>query len=590
MAGPVLSDSPSILSNHNPSNHHYTSPSTSPTDYFTSQPILNQLPLSPLPLLSHCSYNSKPTSLTSNMVVDRPTLPGIASILAFAGHYPRGSSPSSPFSPSHSARPQSSDPIAHSLPALVAAPSRSHNNNKFSSPSCSVTPNLSPSTSHQQPTRRRRRRSSILVDKNIDNHSALIASRSNQHSNHSCQPHPILLDSPQNSAITLHSSPSNVSIPHHLTNQYTTTTNRPCNETRPFHEPDQIINHSKHSSNLRSSPGKHRANVIMGDDTLQQRHSDRNFGRRSRHTPTGLQHLSVANDDIRHPTCPASSTISPSSPNDTCRNQHTHTHPLHPIGRHRRRLSNASASSSSSVSGSTSLSSDFGASLNIGSQTRFNNNSTQPSSLSTSSHSINSTCKEHHLQNRFEPTNTCLPQDDSLGRVVRPEWKTVEDDRRIEAERRWEWRESIVNNVAVHHQRPDLSNNTTHQPEVTSRLQRDGLISSQTSQQHRYQCMEPGCGKTFSRPSSLKIHNYSHTGQKPFKCLRCDRAFSVQSNLKRHQKVHERRNGGGTIRPLGTLNSSGIGITRLSKKENGVAVEESDEEGSEGGMHDQMEE
>ncbi|KAI8077253.1 uncharacterized protein B0P05DRAFT_544201 [Gilbertella persicaria] len=54
----------------------------------------------------------------------------------------------------------------------------------------------------------------------------------------------------------------------------------------------------------------------------------------------------------------------------------------------------------------------------------------------------------------------------------------------------------------------------------------------------RYTC--PYCHKKFSRPSSLRIHTYSHTGEKPFVCTEpgCGRHFSVQSNMRRHLRVH----------------------------------------------------
>jgi uncharacterized Zn-finger protein len=72
-------------------------------------------------------------------------------------------------------------------------------------------------------------------------------------------------------------------------------------------------------------------------------------------------------------------------------------------------------------------------------------------------------------------------------------------------------------------------------PMTPHRIPQEQTITTST---HRYHCQH--CSKSFSRPSSLRIHIYSHTGEKPFKCNHqgCGRSFSVHSNMRRHLRVH----------------------------------------------------
>eukprot|EP00063_Salmo_salar_P089946 XP_014064781.1 PREDICTED: oocyte zinc finger protein XlCOF8.4-like [Salmo salar] len=71
---------------------------------------------------------------------------------------------------------------------------------------------------------------------------------------------------------------------------------------------------------------------------------------------------------------------------------------------------------------------------------------------------------------------------------------------------------------------------------LTNNHSRDGICKAGSTKEKRFPCSF--CGKAFSFPKQVEIHQRTHTGEKPFSCTQCYMRFARAGHLKSHQRVH----------------------------------------------------
>ena len=77
---------------------------------------------------------------------------------------------------------------------------------------------------------------------------------------------------------------------------------------------------------------------------------------------------------------------------------------------------------------------------------------------------------------------------------------------------------------------------------MNSSDEQDDLLKRPASTTSIHACPYANCDKFFARPSRLKTHLLSHTGERPFKCPICGKDYARNFHLKRHlKKTHNQK-------------------------------------------------
>ncbi|XP_034418507.1 human immunodeficiency virus type I enhancer-binding protein 2 homolog [Cyclopterus lumpus] len=109
------------------------------------------------------------------------------------------------------------------------------------------------------------------------------------------------------------------------------------------------------------------------------------------------------------------------------------------------------------------------------------------------------------------------------------------------------------------------STESTSPPEVQHQCSHSGMDQlSDAACKVEQKAQKPGkyvcdyCGRACAKPSVLKKHIRSHTGERPYPCVPCGFSFKTKSNLYKHRKSHAHsvKAGTATLSELGSYNAN----------------------------------